>query len=110
MLHRAAAAYHGVRPLQSPTQQLLLLRYLGAVRGLVRSFSVRLTPDELSEVTHLVEHGEPAEGLRSLAWILVERNDSIPAGAFAEIAQLVEGLVPPEDLPAEVSSHMQPKV
>ena len=41
--------------------------YLGRVRELLTSLSAVLTADERDEVCHLIDHGEPAEGIRTLA-------------------------------------------
>lgn len=73
--------------------------YVGRVRGLIDSIADRLTPRERSEVEHLMEHGEPAEGMRALAWILVEGHKTVPAEAIARLRELTSSLIAEEDMP-----------
>ena len=54
--------------------------YLGKVRGLRISVSVALPAEALTEVDSLIEHGEPAEGVGSLAWALQTRTSRCLAG------------------------------
>jgi hypothetical protein len=56
---------------------------------------------------HLIEHGEPAEGLFTLAWIIVEKDRRVPSTVVASIHELTEGLFAEQDLPADLSSHVR---
>jgi hypothetical protein len=73
--------------------------YLRRVRDLLSSVAAILTHDEQAEVSYLVDHGEPAEALRTLAWIIVEEDKRVPAAALAAIKDLTAGLVDEKDLP-----------
>lgn len=79
--------------------------YLLRVRGLLASLSAVLTAKELGEVRHLIDHGEPAEALRSLAWIVVDNGKRIPASAINAIRELTAGLVDDSDLPDSLDEH-----
>jgi hypothetical protein len=73
--------------------------YLGRVRGLVIALSDLVPRERAAEVDRLVDHGEPAEGLCSLAWALHNVSASVPAWAVHDICELTEGLVAPEHMP-----------
>ena len=79
--------------------------YLLRVRGLLESLSAVLTAEEESEVRHLLDHGEPAEALRSLAWIVVDDGKRIPSSSIAAIRELTAGLVDAADLPDNLDAH-----
>jgi hypothetical protein len=66
--------------------------YLGRVNGLVISLAGILDSDDLDLAQHLIEHGEPAEGLFTLAWIIVEKDRRVPSTVGASIHELTEGL------------------
>ena len=73
--------------------------YLGRVRGLLVSVADRLTPLECGEVEHLIEHGEPAEGMRALAWIIVEGRKKLPAETVSALQDLTAGLIDDKHMP-----------
>jgi hypothetical protein len=81
--------------------------YLGRVHGLVIAVADDLTHDQYQEVSHLIEHGEPAEGLRSLAWIISEEGLTVDRLIVSGIRSLTEGLIDPEDLPADLDDHVR---
>lgn len=78
--------------------------YLGRTRGLLISIADQLTPDECREVEHLIEHGEPAEGMRALAWIIVEERKKIPAEAIATLRELTASLIEEEHMPSDLDA------
>jgi hypothetical protein len=73
--------------------------YIGCCRAVVILLSDVLSPEECAEADHLIDHGEPAEGMRSLAWSIVEGNKRVPAEVIAEIKGLTADLVPEEHMP-----------
>jgi len=73
--------------------------YLHEVRGLVNSLRSILSDAEVSEVEHMIDHDEPAEGLRALAWIIHEDGKLVSARAIASILSLIGDLVPEMHLP-----------
>lgn len=83
--------------------------YIGAIRGLVISLVDVLSAEECAEVEHLVDHGEPAEAVRSLAWIIVEEGKFVSADVVSSIEELVRGFIDPADMPANLREHtLQP--
>jgi hypothetical protein len=79
--------------------------YLGRVQALVWSLAELLSEDESGRVQHLVDHGEPAEAMRSLAWIIVNANMRVPVETIRAIRELSEGLVSPEHMPADLDAY-----
>jgi hypothetical protein len=73
--------------------------YLLQVRAVVDLSRHALTDDELASVDRLIDHDEPAEGLHTLAWIVVEKNKRVPVEVIEGIRRLTAGLVDPNDLP-----------
>jgi molybdopterin-guanine dinucleotide biosynthesis protein A len=85
-------------------------QYLARVNGLLDSVSALLSPEERAEVQHLIDRGEPAEGLRALAWIIVKAGKYVAPAAIADIRTLSEGLVPEEHMPPSLEKHaLQPE-
>ncbi len=81
--------------------------YLGRVHVLVWAVADSLSESERDEVQHLIDHGEPAEGLL-LAWIIVDGEKRVPASIVRGIRDLTEGLVAPEHLPADLDAYAIP--
>ena len=75
------------------------LQYLRRVNDLIRSLASQLTPSEIVEVRHLVDHTEPAEGLRTLAWFIHDGNKQVSVETRRLIVELTGGLVDREHLP-----------
>jgi hypothetical protein len=81
--------------------------YLWRVRAVVMSTADRLTPRERDEIEHLIEHGEPAEGMRALAWILVEGDKKVPPETIAALRELTAGMIEEEDMPPELDQCIE---
>jgi hypothetical protein len=81
--------------------------YLGQVRGLLISLANRLTPREQKEVEHLIEHGEPAEAMRDLAWLIVEENKMVPEETIVALRALTSGLIEEKDMPTDLENHIE---
>jgi hypothetical protein len=79
--------------------------YLGRVNSLVWTVADLLSSTEKEEVQHLIDHGEPAEGLRTLAWIIVEGDKRVSAATIQAIRELSEGPVPAEHMPADLDKQ-----
>ncbi len=78
--------------------------YLLRVREFLTSLSVVLTAEEQSEVWHLIDHGEPAEGLRTLAWIVVDGEKRLLRSEINSIRELTSGLVDESDFPTNLDA------
>jgi hypothetical protein len=79
--------------------------YLGRVRATVWLASDYVSADGLAEAQRLVDHGEPAEGMCVLAWVIVNEDVQVPAGLIQDIRVLSEELVPADNLPATLDEH-----
>ena len=75
---------------------------LRRLRGLLLSFSPALSVAEVAEVEELLDHAELGEGLRTLAWLLVEERKHITERQLFEITDLASmmGILP--ELPHEL--------
>ncbi len=78
--------------------------YLGRVQAVVWSATGWVSPEGIERVQHLVNHGEPAEGLRSLAWIIVKEQTMVPEALVAAIRQYSADLIPADELPSDLDS------
>jgi hypothetical protein len=79
--------------------------YVGRCMGLLISLDEILTPDEAGWAQHLIDHGEPAEGMRALAWFIVEGDKRVPAETIGAIRELSSGLVREEDMPPNFDDY-----
>lgn len=74
-------------------------QYLQEVCDLIDSLRSILTEAEVAEVEYLVDHDEPVEGLRALAWIIHDEKKNVTANSVASILKLIGDAVPKTDLP-----------
>jgi hypothetical protein len=81
--------------------------YVRQVRELLELSKQVLTPSQVDEVEHLIRHGERAEGLHTLAWIIVEENLQVSADIVNDIRALSEGLIDPDQLPPNLESQIE---
>jgi hypothetical protein len=79
-------------------------RYVGRCLALVISLSDRLPRSALDEAQHLIDHGEPAEGVRAIAWAVADTGDSVSSALRDEIRALTSGLVDEGHLPPQFRS------
>lgn len=81
--------------------------YLDRVQQLLSSLSRHLTEAEVKEVQHLIDHGEPAEGMRSLAWIIVEGRKRVPREAIITLKELASDLIEKRHMPTGLDDCVQ---
>jgi len=76
--------------------------YAGRVQAIIWEASKYIPAAGIQRVQHLVDHGEPAEGMCSLAWIIVNEQCRVPVDLIRDIrlhaAVLVDDRFMPEDL------------
>lgn len=70
------------------------------IRGILRALNPYLEGAQIDEVMRFVNHDEYGEALRTLGWILVEEDKSVPVEVLNEIKRLademgVRGELPP---------------
>lgn len=74
-------------------QRFAMEEWLGRVQAAVIEQQEHLSSGELQEVVHLIDHGEPAEGLLALAWILYNKKAVTPARIRGHVMDLAGDLV-----------------
>lgn len=82
--------------------------YVGRCRATVIGWSERLPSDGVDWAMHLIDHGEPAEGLCSLAWAIDEAGIRPTATEASEIRTLIGDLVPESGLPESFQRSTRP--
>lgn len=82
--------------------------YLGHVQATVWSAAEWVSAAGLERVQHLVDHGEPAEGLCSLAWVIVNEKTFVPRSVIHAIRKYSEDLVPTEFMPQNLDEYEIP--
>jgi len=79
--------------------------YLGRVLVTVWSAAGWVSKEGLARVQHLVDHGEPAEGMRSLAWAIVTEKTLVPVSVIRSIRNYSAELVPVEFMPEDLDAY-----
>lgn len=73
--------------------------YLGRVQAIIWTASNYVSSDGIKRVQHLVDHGEPAEGMCSLAWVIVNEKREVPHSLIRDIREHAAGMVDDEFMP-----------
>ena len=84
-------------------------RYLGRCNAVLINLTEMVSSEGLAEAQHLIDHGEPAEGLCSLAWYLSEHGVRVPAAQIATIRELTAEFVLPEHMPPNLDDLAIPE-
>lgn len=79
--------------------------YLGRVQVIVWDASKYVSAAGIQQVQHLVDHGEPAEGMCTLAWIIVNEQRRVPATLIRDIRSHAEGMVDEEFMPENLDDY-----
>lgn len=82
--------------------------YLGAVKAVAWQAGDYLPEERLVEVHRLIDHGEPAEGLCSLAWAIVGERVRVPTRLIGAIYEFTAGLVDDEFMPSNLRDYAAP--
>lgn len=72
---------------------------LGRIRGLLVTLGSVLTMSEAEEVEELLDHAELGEGLRTLAWLLVEEGKPTGESVIVEIQTLAARMGISQEMP-----------
>jgi len=75
------------------------LEYLRRIDSVLLALRGLLSAEEMAEVRHLVDHGEPAEGLCTLAWIIQNKQKPVPMDMRRTISELTGGLIDETHMP-----------
>lgn len=81
--------------------------YLGRLKGLVVSIEGMVSSGACDEAMHLIDHGEGAEGMLSLAWSIVEEDRQVPAWVIDTLRDLAAGFVHDEHWPVDLDEHIE---
>lgn len=81
--------------------------WLAAVRSFVDEMAAGFSFEERRNVDQLVNHSEAPEGLRELAWMLEDRDGSIPSDVVERLLDLAGGIVLAERFPPSVQRHLK---
>ncbi|NED97101.1 hypothetical protein G1H11_17515 [Phytoactinopolyspora alkaliphila] len=76
--------------------------YLGAVKAVAWEAADYLPAERLAEVHSLIDHGEPAEGLCSLAWAIVNEQVQVPAALINAIYEFTAEVIEDEFMPTDL--------
>jgi hypothetical protein len=79
--------------------------YLGRVRATAWRAAAFLPVEQLDEVHRLIDCGEPAEGLCSLAWAIVNDQALVPRDLIDAIYEHTAELIDEEFMPPEPRAH-----
>ena len=79
--------------------------YLGRVQAIVWEASKYISATGIQRVQHLVDHGEPAEGMCTLAWTIVNEQRRVPADLIRAIRSHAAGLVDEEFMPENLDHY-----
>lgn len=76
--------------------------YYGRVQATLWESAGWVSIERRAWAQHLIDHGEPAEGMRALAFAIVEEGTPVPRSLIVAIRDLSEGLVDEEDMPTNL--------
>lgn len=79
--------------------------YLGRVRATAWHAADYLPDERLEEVYRLIDHGEPAEGLCSLAWVIVGERIQVPMSIIEAIYEYTAGLIDDDFMPPDLKDY-----
>lgn len=81
--------------------------YRNRVRAAASSAARYLPPHVMLEVDELIDHGEPAEGLCSLAWAIVNARVRVPRQLIDAIYEYTSELVDSKHLPPDLGDYAE---
>lgn len=81
--------------------------YLGRARAIAWQAAEYVSSARLYEVQRLIEHGEPAEGLCSLAWGIVNEQVVVPRTLIEGIREHTAELIDDGFMPTNLDDYMQ---
>lgn len=76
--------------------------YLGRVNAVLIDLTGVVPAGTLNQAQHLIDSGEPAEGLLGLAWAIADGGYRVPRSAVEDIRALTVDLVPEDSLPPDL--------
>lgn len=83
--------------------------YLGRVRATAWRAAEYVPSERLEEVHRLIDHGEPAEGLCSLAWAIVNAQARVPGDLIEAIYEYTAEIIDDEFMPPNLKDYAMPE-
>jgi len=80
--------------------------YLGRLYGLVVSIEGLVSASACNEATHLIDHGEGPEAMRSLAGSIVHDDRRVPRWVVDALRELAGGMIAPEHWPPNLDGYV----
>lgn len=79
--------------------------YSVAVEAVANRAGEYLPAERLANVHRLIDHDEPAEGLCSLAWVIVNAQVRVPQGLIEAILEFTADLIDDEFMPPNLGDY-----
>lgn len=79
--------------------------YQAEVQAVVAEAAERFDAPLLRDVRSLVDHGEPAEGMLALAWLIVVQGARVLRQMIDDVRRLSQELVPDDMYPEDLDAH-----
>lgn len=80
--------------------------YIARCRSLIVALQGILPLADLQLATHLIDHGEAPEGIRALAWAIVDGNVLVAAEVVAQIREYADDIIDKSDMPENLESFI----
>ena len=81
-----------------------LERYFNDCLDLVNELTPRLPPEDIALADHFIQHGEPAEGIRVLAFSITENGVRISSRTLDLMKGYMDGFIDPAHLPPDLDA------
>ena len=81
-----------------------LEKYFNDCLALVNDMAPRLPPEDIVLAEHFIQHGEPPEGIRILAFSIVKNGVKISPTALDRMKDYMDGFIDPAHLPADLDA------
>jgi hypothetical protein len=65
--------------------------WLAAVQATIAQAAIFVTGESMEDVHQLADHGEPAEAIYVLAWVIVNSETNVPAALVSAIRDHAQG-------------------
>ena len=81
--------------------------YYGRVQATAWQAADYVPSERLGNVQRLIEHGEPADGMRALAWVIVRERILVPQALVDTIREYAAELIDDEDMPTDLDAYVR---
>lgn len=81
--------------------------YMARCRALVANLQGVLPSNELQLANHFIDHGEAPEGMRALAWAIVEGKIVVEPEIVDKIREYAADFIDESDMPQDLDSFIR---